>query len=1006
MEESENPYQSRKRKKTKIMKTIRKIVSAVLCLLFVSFSYSQETQEAYEKRKKEMFQEEAKIAVFIAKHLHDDIPKLELNKFYESLKHDEEHEKQDGYELTVSEIEKKLLYFKKSYQRKQYFVHYPASRSIYSVAAAPICSNGGFESNSFADYTGNYAYDSDSGYSGGNCMITAANFSLTVPTSLATAHVGNFDIMSVGTDPYVTLGTLNKVYSGAHSARINSDLDAPGFTRPENSVSRLVKKVLLTEDNQEIFFKYALVMVNPGGHTNTKPTFKANLLDSNSNICDWICTVASATDTFLRPSGSQIDINNPILYKKWECGSLQACGMAGDSVVLEFLMTDCGAGGHWGYAYIDEICDTCIIDTCDTEGNIRLNPTDTCTGDTMQVCGTYNLAAIDCNSSVADEIRLYIYQNGVQVAGPFIESSPSGGTFCFTVDPSHFPIGASGGYDFYTEIDFDFGGTGVTTKNDINTNPGTNNDYIINPQCCPEFFIYTCCDLEGGLASNTRLALTGMPIVSPVVRAKITAYNKEVRKKYPIKSTLVDSCCMYCEFPDVPFPVFIYDENGSLVDTYTYSVSWSHNPTNTYATDSILPDSITTVTVTGPGTCVWSDTFSFTCCDDYSELGVCCDTFELDLDIDSICNFDPCTQPSTQFPLVIKLNGTVLGYSGYYFTWSNGSHANQISASANQLPVYAIVYDSSAGCSDSVWFDLDCTPPCVPTIPTNLRCVPLKSGRTLSWDPIPGMTYELIITWNDPSCCRGGTASSQVIPTPNSYHFVSDIRRCFSWRVRSICPDGTASQLSAKLCACPPPCTLVIPRNLRCRYVSGGRNLTWDAVPGVTYEVVISENDPACCRNARPGRSRLYTTTTPSFFVSSRTSCFSWRVRSICPRGSSSWSRVQCSCPGPIVVGPGGLSTKLKTQPKGTSMYNENMKVVLVPNPVRDFVTFEVETKDIEAEQGTILITSLTGGVVYTSMIKLNGTTLVDLSNLDAGTYLYKIMSGQVHQSGRIVITD
>ena len=159
-------------------------------------------------------------------------------------------------------------------------------------------------------------------------------------------------------------------------------------------------------------------------------------MDANGNECDRICNSAYSTDPFLLDANG----SGSVRYKPWSCRSVQACGAIGDTVTLEFTQTDCGAGGHWGYAYLDDICDTCssIPDSCNFEGSIRLLPTDTCSGDTMQVCGTYELATQNCNSFSASEIRLYVRQNGVTVGSPIINASPSGGSFCFTVTSGRF----------------------------------------------------------------------------------------------------------------------------------------------------------------------------------------------------------------------------------------------------------------------------------------------------------------------------------------------------------------------------------------------------------------------------------------------------------------------------------------------------------------------------------------------------------------------------------------
>lgn len=758
------------------MTTSLKISSIVACFFLVSLSsfYAQETAEQYKQRKEAMLREEAKIEMYITDHLHLSLPE-EVLKQFETAIHNAEHQEHNHHHALTEEEEKEMFdNFKRSYWRTQYFIKNPSAQETYIAKSAPVCYNGSFETGNFSGYSGFSSSSFADGYSGGNCAINSGSFTLT-PTPLATANPLDFDIMGVGADPYVVTSSLNRVATGNFSARINSDA---GTNSPNRGVNRLTKDIVLTQDNQAISFKYALVMVDPTGHPNTKPTFKARLLNSAGNECDWICTEADIADPFLNLSGS-MDGSDPIVYKDWDCASLQACGLAGETVTLEFTMTDCGLGAHWGYAYIDDICDTCVIDPCNFSGNIDLEPTDTCVlNNTMTVCGTYNLSAIDCDNATVDEIRLYIYQNGVQVgAGPIaIDTNPTGGTFCFTVSPSDFPSGATGGFDFYAEVDFAFG-TNVTTQNDFGSNPGLNNDFIFDPLCCEN----------------------------------VTEF--------------------------------------------------------------------------------W-------------------------------CNTD---------------NGHVLG-----------------------------------------------------------------------WTAIPGAIYQIEIIYNDPICIKGGTPSNTVMYTTSANTFtvpVTPTSGCLSWRVRTICANDVESAWSEKMCCCKPvsSCIPPVPNNLGCSMLNGGQMLSWSSAgaAGITYEIGITWNDPICCTNNQPSTSQIVTSTNPYYFVNSLSgTCFSWRVRSVCPDGSrSAWSTFKCSC----------YCQHKKNQQSGVndpSLTDYVMNVATVPNPAQDFITFEVSTENTTRELGSLRITSLTGEVVLRTQIKLNGKTKVDLTDLAKGTYIYQVVSESAIQSGSIVITD
>lgn len=940
------------------------IILLLSFFLVHSNSFSQETLEMYEKRKLEMQQEELKIQVFISLHIGKELPAHELKKFKRSLTSNE-----DSHEHGHQIDEKKSLYsFKRAYWRNQYFDRYPKAISVYSPRiVAGSCANGDFETGTFAGFTGAFAYDTD-GYSSGDCTITTSDFTFT-PVSLALADVSDFDIMSVGTDPFVISGTLNKVCSGLYSARINSDLDAPGYTRPENSVSRLSKKVVLSVDNETIYFKYALVMIDPSGHLNQKPTFKARILDNNQNECDWLCTAADTANPFLLFSGSG-STRYPIVYKQWECANIQACGVAGDTVEIEFLMTDCGAGGHWGYAYIDDICDTCQIDTCNTTGSIQLNPTDTCVGDTMLVCGTYDLAAVQCSTATVDSISLYLYQNGIQVAGPFTIYSPTGGTFCFTIDPSMLPPGTTlgEGFDFYTEIYFNHGGGSYSIQNNIHSNPGLNNDYVYGADCCPEFDLKTCCDLLDSTASRSA--------IDPVVQSIITQYRTGMASRKTARDTSSqDPCCDPCNFPNDSFPVFILDENNIMIDASAYTITWSHDSTNTGSFGFIFPNQQTIVTVTGPDSCIWQDTFLVVCCSDT-------------ISINSFCPWDPCNYPSIPIPLnVTDQHGNILSPPRYTFSWSNGSTGNTTSESQENLPISVIVHDSLTGCDYFDTLTIDC---CSVDTPQNLNCQLTSVGTTLTWDPVPGaVSYILYRIFNDPECCQSSTPPSSAMPvtlTGTSYTIYGSTP-CFSWRVVAICANGDTSAFSKKhCCGNSSSCVITAPVNLNCRISGNMKVLSWDLVPlAVNYEIELTYNDPTCCTGGIPSSMR-YTVATTSYSIPNNP-CTSWKVRAICADGTkSAWSNGGCRC-----------TTNLSRSTNKTSL-------LLNPNPAQNIVYITFESRD-NIEESELMILDVSGRKAYGSTISSNQPKKVELHDLHPGLYICVIKKeGEIIETSKLIV--
>ncbi|MCZ8285307.1 MAG: hypothetical protein O9353_07595, partial [Bacteroidia bacterium] len=213
-------------------------------------------------------------------------------------------------------------------------------------------------------------------------------------------------------------------------------------------------------------------------------------------------------------------------------------------------------------------------------------------------------------------------------------------------------------------------------------------------------------------------------------------------------------------------------------------------------------------------------------------------------------------------------------------------------------------------------------------MPVNLVCSPTTNGSLISWNPVPGTTYKVIITANDPACCQNGlppssssftiAATSTVIPT--------SVTSCFSWQVIAVCPSGIQSGPSVKMCSCsPPPCKPNTPKNLKCTQIASGSQITWDPVPGATYQVVINVNDPSCCPQGSPPSTIVWNVASTGTIVPTTVAgCFSWYVIAICPDGSrSTASAKMCSC-SPVSCTP-KVPTGLKcSQVSGGSLLSWN----------------------------------------------------------------------------------
>ncbi len=118
-----------------------------------------------------------------------------------------------------------------------------------------------------------------------------------------------------------------------------------------------VSQTFLVDATSEAFtYSYALVLEDPSGHSlGQKPYFKVNMYDqSGASITCGDYEVISGPvssggdpDFIAYPGG---------FYLPWRTTFAPLQGYVGQNVTIEFIIGDCGQGGHYGYGYIDASC--------------------------------------------------------------------------------------------------------------------------------------------------------------------------------------------------------------------------------------------------------------------------------------------------------------------------------------------------------------------------------------------------------------------------------------------------------------------------------------------------------------------------------------------------------------------------------------------------------------------------------------------------------------------------
>ncbi|RYY85585.1 MAG: PKD domain-containing protein [Chitinophagaceae bacterium] len=214
---------------------------------------------------------------------------------------------------------------------------------FFQLAASAQCPpNIGFEQGGFANW--NCSTGDVSNQSGTNVMTLTS----TMPTA---AHHGLMDSFEITNDPYGEFPVVCP-FGGRFSVQLGNDgtgHEADGlsytFTVPANM------------DTFTVTFFYAVVLQNPGHIPSEQPRFTVTARNDGTG------TIVNCSDFDFVASGvipgfknSQVDAT--VVYKDWTPASLQFAGMAGQTITLDFRVSDCTRGGHFGYAYVD-VSDNC-----------------------------------------------------------------------------------------------------------------------------------------------------------------------------------------------------------------------------------------------------------------------------------------------------------------------------------------------------------------------------------------------------------------------------------------------------------------------------------------------------------------------------------------------------------------------------------------------------------------------------------------------------------------------
>ncbi|MEP7195475.1 MAG: T9SS type A sorting domain-containing protein [Saprospiraceae bacterium] len=272
-----------------------------------------------------------------------------------------------------------------------------------------VCDNGGFESD-FLYYTASNSsfYRSQlDGYGSESCS-PAINGNLVTFTDVSSLPVPKrFEIATSGNDP---ITGVNKVLFGSNSLMINSYLNY--FDNPiwnhKGDINRVSKSFLVTEENRNFTVWYSAILENPAEHTDQQPFFSLYCdLSVSSNLCYDGTNFPGKTVIYYDDCQTPNLKNQEVKYTDWACHRFYIPKeQVGNIATLEITAADCARGGHFGYVYIDGICEPCDYGSYGSSTLPKPDIVISCDGDSITIQGTYTLPTIDGDYTDLDSITV------------------------------------------------------------------------------------------------------------------------------------------------------------------------------------------------------------------------------------------------------------------------------------------------------------------------------------------------------------------------------------------------------------------------------------------------------------------------------------------------------------------------------------------------------------------------------------------------------------------------
>ncbi|TDE43875.1 T9SS type B sorting domain-containing protein [Flavobacterium rhamnosiphilum] len=381
-------------------------------------------------------------------------------------------EDQNGRLITDS-IERKT-YFEKKQQNIDFDTKI-SNRLSLAQTAVQMCSNSGFEE-----------YETVSGVNVLKDFMFTEGFvqnpiQCKSVTETANQNIRQFDpnnnnlmvstIPSNFLDEYI--GNINAF--DQYSLKVN-------YKSSNYNMGLVQAKRFKTNNETTLKFNYKAILqsITESGHNNEQPYFKARVLNKNGVVVSEFCLIGDPTNCIFTQAPN-LEGGSIVLYtKNWQSGILDISSIPNnEEFTVEFMATRCGLMGHFGYAYIDDIC--LLHSTENSQGSIELDPLyKICPSMPISVCGNYTLPNSGGISATVTSITMKVYDNTNTVI--YTTSTPLSldlvnHKFCFNLEAANLVNVTTGNYNVGVTINYGItqtncNGTSFASATDDDANPG------------------------------------------------------------------------------------------------------------------------------------------------------------------------------------------------------------------------------------------------------------------------------------------------------------------------------------------------------------------------------------------------------------------------------------------------------------------------------------------------------------------------------------------------------